>query len=110
MTAARRVLCAALAGLTLLFVAWFWREPVTLLVFALPSTACFVAVFRGTSRAGFWAGVLALAWFSHGIMVAWTRAPERVFAMIEVALAVIVVFAASMPGLRARFRDRARAP
>ena len=103
MTAARRVLCMALAALTLLFLAWFWREPVTLLVFALPAAALLVAAIRGTARAGFWAGVLALAWFSHGIMVAWTRAPERMFALMEVALAVAIVFAASVPGLRARF-------
>ncbi len=103
MTAARRVLCTALAALTLLFLAWFWREPVTLLVFALPAAALLVAAIRGMARAGFWAGVLALAWFSHGIMVAWTRAPERMFALVEVALAVAIVFAASVPGLRARF-------
>jgi uncharacterized membrane protein len=46
--------------------------------------------------------VLALAWFSHGVMVAWTRPPERLFATVEIVLALAVVFAASIPGLRAR--------
>lgn len=101
---ARRVLCAALAALALLFVAWFWREPVTLLVFALPAAALLGWALRGGVRAGFWAGVLALAWFSHGVMVAWTRVPERGCALLEVALSVVIVLAASVPGLRARFR------
>ncbi len=55
------------------------------------------------AKAGFWAGVLALGWFSHGIMVAWTRAPERLFAIAEIVLALVMVFAASYPGMRARF-------
>ncbi|MCY7355190.1 MAG: DUF2069 domain-containing protein [Lysobacter sp.] len=106
MTAAQRVLCAALILMTVLYVAWFWHEPVAMLVFALPSAALAIAALRGAVRAGFWSGVLALAWFSHGVMVAWTRAPERAFALIEVVLAVVVVFAASVPGLRARFAKR----
>ena len=53
------------------------------------------------------AGVLALAWFSHGVMVAWTRPPERLYAWCEVALAVAIVLAASLTGLRARFAARA---
>lgn len=106
MTRARRALCTALAALVLLFAAWFWREPVALLVFALPAVVFLVSALRGGARAGFWAGVLALAWFSHGVMVAWTRAPELGFALLEVALAVVIVMAASMPGLRARFGKR----
>ena len=51
-----------------------------------------VALLRGGgARTGFWAGVLALAWFSHGVMVAWTRPPERLFACAEIALAVGIV-------------------
>jgi len=46
--------------------------------------------------------VLALFWFSHGIMVAWTRPAERGFALTEIALAVVVIFASSLPGIRAR--------
>jgi len=106
MTTARRVLCAALFALALVFAAWFWREPVTLLVFAVPAAVLLASALRGGGRAGFWAGVLALAWFSHGVMVAWTRAPERGFALLEVALAVVIVLAASVPGLRARFAKR----
>ena len=106
MTTARRVLCAALAGLVLLFALWFRREPVALVVFALPAAMLLAWALRRGMRSGFWAGVLALAWFSHGVMVAWTRAPERAFALAEIALALVIVLAASAPGLRARFRKR----
>jgi hypothetical protein len=36
-------------------------------------------------------------------MTAWAHADERVFALIETALAVAVVIASSASGLRARF-------
>jgi hypothetical protein len=39
-------------------------------------------------------------------MVAWTRAPERGFALAAVALSVAIVLAASVPGLRRRFGAR----
>ena len=108
MSAARTILCAALLALAALYVAWFARPPqwVALLVFALPPFWLALARWRGRGRAGFWAGLLALAWFAHGVMVAWTRPPERGFALAEIALAVAIVFAASMPGLRARFGAR----
>jgi uncharacterized membrane protein len=103
---ARRVLIVALIALTGLYLMWFggavspWAP---LLVFALPPAALAMAALRGWRQAGFWAGVLALAWFSHGVMVAWSRAPERVFAVVEIVLALAVVFAASLPGIKARF-------
>ena len=56
------------------------------------------ATLRGSRTASFWAGVAALAWFSHGVMVAWSRAGERGYALAEVALALVIVFAASLPG------------
>jgi len=102
----RRVLIVALIALTGLYLMWFsgtaspWAA---LLVFALPPAALAMTALSGWRHAGFWAGVLALVWFSHGVMVTWTRAPERVFATIEIVLALVVVFAASIPGMRARF-------
>jgi uncharacterized membrane protein len=105
MTPARRILCLALLGLVLLYGAWFARDAqwFAVGVFALPPLLLALAVPRAGAHAGFWAGLMALLWFSHGVMVAWTRPPERAFALVEVALAVVVVFAASVPGLRARF-------
>ena len=100
-----RVLVLALLGLAGLYAAWFARpgQWVALAVFAAPPLLLALARWRGGVRAGFWAGVLALAWFSHGVMVAWTRPEERGFALAEVALALLVVAASSWPGLRARF-------
>ena len=42
-------------------------------------------------------------WFAHGVMVAWTRPPERGFALFAVLLSLAIVLAASIPGLRRRF-------
>jgi uncharacterized membrane protein len=103
----RRVLITALIALTGLYLLWFGATPspwAALLVFALPPAALTMAGLRGWRQAGFWAGVLALGWFSHGIMVAWTRAPERLFAIAEIVLALVIVFAASYPGMRSRFK------
>jgi uncharacterized membrane protein len=102
----RRALVCALLALTGLYLLWFGGMPspwAALLVFALPAAAVAIAVLRGWRAAGFWSGVFALGWFSHGIMVAYTRAPERLFATAEIVLALVVVFAASIPGMKARF-------
>jgi uncharacterized membrane protein len=108
MTPARPLLRVALLGLVLLYGAWFGgaSQWVALAVFALPPLLLALVMPRHGSRAGFWAGVLALLWFSHGVMVAWTRAPERWHALAEVALALAVVLAASIPGLRSRFAKK----
>lgn len=106
---ARTVLIASLLALAALYVVWFAPRPSPwdeLVVFALPPALLALGVWRGRRQAGFWAGVLALAWFSHGVMVAWSRPGERALALVEVALAVAIVFAASLPGLRARFRGK----
>lgn len=108
-------LVAALLALTALFCAWFWpaagwpkRDVVALVVFAVPPLWLALAKLAGARTAAYWAGVLALVWFSHGIMVAWTRPPELAFALLETVLALVVVFAANMPGLRGRFGRRKR--
>ena len=103
MTPARRILFVALVLLALLDLAWFWHEPLARIVFTLPPALCALAVWLRRRTAGFWSGVLALLWFSHGVMVAWTRPSERLQACAELALAVVVILAASLPGMRARF-------
>ena len=103
---ARNVLVVALLLLAALYASWFARDAHAVaawLVFALPPALCAIAVASGRYTAAFWSGVFALAWFSHAVMVAWTRPPERVFACSALALSLLVVFAASVPGLRARF-------
>ncbi|TZF89580.1 DUF2069 domain-containing protein [Cognatilysobacter lacus] len=104
----RAVLITSLAALAVLFAAWFAAsaEPVAFVVFALPVLACLGGVLARRRTAGFWSGVLALLWFSHGVMVAWTRPGERAYALGEVVLSLLIVAAASLPGLRSRFGRR----
>lgn len=104
---ARGVLACALLALCALHVAWFQPDVVAVSVFALPPLLLAAALPLPRMHAAFWAGVLALLWFSHGIMAAWSRPAERGMAWLEVALALIVVVAGNWAALRARF-GRAR--
>ena len=107
MTLATRVLLAGLFGLAALFAFWFstagWP---TLLWFCGLPLLLVVLNWSGGQKPAFWAGVCSLGWFSHGIMVAWSRPAERELALIEVALALVVFAGATLPGLRARFSKR----
>ena len=104
---AHSVLLAALLGLVALFSFWYllpqrhlWAG---LLVFVLPPALLALGVWRRSRRAAYWAGVCALAWFCHAVMLAWSSPAERGYAWIELALALTVIFAANQPGLAARF-------
>ena len=110
MNGPRRLVRIALFALVLLYAGWFGTggEWVALAVFATPPLLLALWLPRAPVLAGFWSGLLALAWFSHGIMVAWSRPPERWPALAEVALALVVVIAASLPGMRARFSRDAK--
>jgi uncharacterized membrane protein len=99
-------LAIVLFVLAALYVLWFAHDRhalAAMLVFALPPALLGLTAWRGWSRAGLSAGLFALLWFSHGVMVAWTRAPERWFAFAEILLALAIIALASLPGLRARF-------
>lgn len=105
------MLAGALAALALLFVLWFRTAPQPLAAMALfagPPLLLLVGVLRFRRIAVFWSGVFGLFWFSHGVMLAWDRADERGYALAEIVLALLVVMAASWPGLRARFGGRSR--
>lgn len=106
---ARLVLCMALLALTALYLGWFAGDRDRLaawLVFALPPLLLAPLVWRG-ARARFWAAVFALGWFSHGVMSAWSHPGTRALALAEIALALLVIGAASGPGVVARFaRDK----
>ena len=106
MTLPTRLLIGGLLGLAALFVFWFLDDPVALAVFAAPPLLLAAMNWKGGDKPAFWSGLLALLWFSHGVMVAWSRPAERELALIEVALSLVVVLAASIPGLRARFSKR----
>lgn len=106
----RPALVIALLALAALYAVWFGRTAEWFAVgfFALPPLALAIAAWGGWRNAGFWAGVLALGWFSHGVMVAWSRPADRGFALLGVLLAVVVIIAANQAGLRARFGKRNR--
>jgi len=98
-----------LLALALLYAVWFARDQhaaAVLLVFVLPPLLLAIAAWRGWPRAGFFAGVAALMWFSHGVMVAWADAEQRGFALGATALALAVVYASSIDGIRSRFGKR----
>lgn len=102
----RNILTLSLAGLAVLFLAWFRTDDNRLaafVVFALPPLLLAIGVQLRRNTARFWAGVLALLWFSHGVMTAWADTDVRLFALIEVVLALAVVFSANAAGLRAKF-------
>ena len=104
-----RVAGVALLALAGLFVGWFHDDrhaAAALLVFALPPLLLAVPAWRGGRRAAFWAGVLGLLLFCHGVMIAWSEPAQRLPALAATALSVLVVFASSWPGLRARFGRR----
>lgn len=105
-----RLLVLALVLLAGVFAAWFAHDRYWLasqLVFTAPPLVLAAAVLawpRARPRLAFWTAVLALAWFSHGVMSAWSHRASAPWAWLEIALAIALVFAASAPGLRARFR------
>lgn len=107
----QRLLAATLLALGLLYVGWYHDDRhvvASLLVFAAPPLLLAPFVLRGGPKATFWAGVLALFWFSHGVMVAWSHPEQRLFALAEIGLSVLAVLTSSWPGLSARFGRRRR--
>ena len=98
-------LTAALALLAALYLWWFRADAHRLaswLVFAAPPLLLAIGTARGRPLARFWAGVLALMWFSHGVMSAWTAPAHAALAWTELLLALLVIALVSVPGLRAR--------
>ncbi|WP_425606261.1 DUF2069 domain-containing protein [Lysobacter yananisis] len=100
------VLLVCLLALAALFALWYllpgrhWIAGLT--VFVLPPALLAAGVALRSRLAGYWAGVLALFWFCHGVMLAWSSPGERLYAWIEVVLALAVIFSANLAGLKAR--------
>ena len=108
-----RPLVYALLALALFYVVWFARDQhllTGLLVFVMPPLLLAIAAWRGWHRAGFVAGVLSLLWFSHGVMLAWSEPAQRGMALLEVALALAIIYAACLPGGRARREKKSGKP
>lgn len=113
----RRVAIALLAALILLKLAWHaWLAPplrfplgfvlgLALIPLLIPALiACF-----DLRRGAFWAGFVALAYFSHGIMEAWTTPAVRLLAHLEWIIATLLIVAVGIAGLNERRDARARA-
>jgi uncharacterized membrane protein len=82
----------------LLQVAWHaWllppeRMPVAVaLAIALVPLALPLLYWRTPPRALIAAGMISLFYFCHGVAEAWTSAPERVLASVEIVLALVLI-------------------
>ncbi|MBX3727453.1 MAG: DUF2069 domain-containing protein [Xanthomonadales bacterium] len=73
----------------------------------LPLLAVLPGAWRGRPLPLFWANLLALVYFCHGVTEAWTEPAQRGLALLEVALAVLVVCAYGLLGIRSRRAARA---
>lgn len=102
-------LATVLLALAAVFAVWFAHDRHWLasqLVFTAPPLLMALGVVTGRGKAMFWAGVLALFWFSHGVMSAWSHPETAHFAWLELLLALAVIGISSAPGLRRRFSKR----
>ena len=94
-----RVGAAAWIALVLLQFAWYaWIAPPTggtpwiALALTLPPLLLpLIALRSGVRRALLWAGVVALFYFCHGVVAAWTAPAARVPALIECVLCVVLI-------------------
>ena len=105
------VLVLLLAGLILAWQTWL-APPVRLpraLAAALhlaPLLPALVLLLLRRRAATFWGAVAALLLFCHGVSEAWSEPAARTLAGAEIVLSVLLVFAASWDGLRARLARR----
>lgn len=112
---ALRVGLGAWAALIALQFAWYlaWAPPsggnaalallLTVPLLLLP----LLALRRSAERALLWVGILALGFFSHGVVAAWTAPAARVPALLECALCVVVISAIGWHTLHRRRAARA---
>lgn len=101
-------------ALLLLQPAWhLWLAPPAVLppmfvavAMALPILPAAVLALLRRPSAGFWGGLAALLYFSHGVMEVWSTPAARGPAWAETLLATALVFSASWSGLKARAAAR----
>ncbi|WP_299340967.1 DUF2069 domain-containing protein [uncultured Pseudoxanthomonas sp.] len=106
MDRSRLLLAALLQLLAILYAVWFWGDlqyTLALLVFALPPILLMIGVMARRRTAAFWAGVFALFWFSHAVMVAWADPVKAPFAWGGIVLSIGIVLATSWPAFAKRF-------
>lgn len=108
---------ALAAVLAMLLLQWRWHAviapptavpPWTLVtLYSLPLLPCLWLALRGHRSAPLAGAIAALLYFCHGVMFAMGAPLLRGPALIEIALSLAIVFAASWNGLRARFMRKA---
>jgi uncharacterized membrane protein len=113
----RAIALASFGALIALHLAWhLWLAPPAafpigfVLAIALgPLLLAGVAMLLDVRRGLFWAGFVALGYFSHGVMEAWTSPSIRLLAHAEWLLATMLVVAVGAAGLAERRSARGRA-
>jgi uncharacterized membrane protein len=73
----------------------YFPRSLVLLVAAFPMLIPLRGLLHGRPRAHLWASLLAIPYFMHGIVESYATPPERIPALLEVALSVTVVVAAA---------------
>jgi uncharacterized membrane protein len=110
----RPAITLLVAALLLLQPAWYlWLAPPTVVppafaaaAMSTPLLPVVLLLLLRRPSAGFWAGIAALFYFSHGVMEAWASPDVRALALVEAILAMLLVVASSWAGLRARMAAR----
>lgn len=104
-----------LLALLALQVAWHGFMPIprsalgwsALTIAVLPLLLLIPGAWRARPAPLFWANLVCLLYFCHGVSEAWTEPSMRGWALLEVALSVVVVSAYGAFGLRSRRALRA---
>lgn len=103
-----------LISLGLLQIAWygFWFPPVAISRAAaislalLPFSLFLIAARKNMQRGLLIASLVALGYFSHGVMEAFANPSVRLLAMLEIIICVWVVACAGWPSWQGRRRKR----
>lgn len=104
LSGAHKTVFFALLGIAALFMLGFRTQWQTAIFNALPPLLFATAIALRVRTATFWASIMALFWFSYGVMDAWTfQGSTRLHALGITALSVLVIVAGSWAGLLARF-------
>lgn len=107
-----RIGVAAWIALVALQLAWYLAiappatgSPWLALALTLPALLLpLLALRTGLARALFWVAVVALFYFCHGVVAAWTSPEARIPAIVECVLCVVSIFAIGAIGKRDRRR------
>ncbi len=112
-----KLIRAGLIALLLLQLCWHGFMPpprsamgwTALLVAVVPLVATLPGAWMARPMPLFWANILALLYFCHGVSEAWITPEMRLPAFVEMLLSVVVIGAYGAFGLQSRRLARAQA-